>query len=119
MQSTAEDVTRYLQEVLAERRACLEALRKLCLEILTCHEEIMAYGHPSYKKDGVVVVTFASQKNYIALYIKPEVILAHREALTGLSLGKSCIRYSQLSKVNFDIVKSLLLATVQSEAHSC
>jgi uncharacterized protein YdhG (YjbR/CyaY superfamily) len=95
MQSTAKDVTTYLEEVPAERRATLVQLRKLCLATLKGFEESMRYGGPSYSRNGVVEVGFASQKHFIGLYIlRTDVMKTHLELLKvkGVSLGKGCIR---------------------------
>ena len=63
-------------------------LRQLCLDTLEGYEEVMDYGMPGYKKNGVGEVGFASQKNYISLYIlKEPVIAAHRAQFAGLSVG--------------------------------
>jgi hypothetical protein len=67
MQGKANHVTDYLQEIPEERRECLTTL--------TGYEESMDYSRPCYKKNGIVEVGFASQKNYIA-------------RLAGLSVGK-------------------------------
>lgn len=72
MQSKAQDVTTYLQDAPADRQECLKKLRALCLDLLDGYAENMEYGMPGYKKDGVVEVSFASQKNYISLYPKEE-----------------------------------------------
>ena len=95
MQSKAETVTEYLQEVPEKRQPALSQLRQLCLEKLAGYEESMEYGMPSYKKkDGEVEVAFASQKNYISLYIlKEEVLDKYRKNLAHLNLGKGCVRY--------------------------
>ncbi len=120
MQSTAKDVTAYLQEVPADRQACLTRLRELCLALLTGYEESMTYGMPSYGKNGTVEVGFASQKNYIALYIlKQDVVNANRDALTGLKVGKGCIQYSKPSKMDFAVIKKLLADTVASTDTAC
>ena len=63
MQSRAADVDAYLDEVPPERRELLAKMRALCLETLAGHEESIAYGVPSYARDGEVEVAFASQKN--------------------------------------------------------
>lgn len=48
---------------------------------------------PGYTTNGVVEVGFASQKQYISLYIlKEDVVQVNRAALQGLSVGKYCIR---------------------------
>jgi uncharacterized protein YdhG (YjbR/CyaY superfamily) len=96
MQSTATDVTAYLQELPEARRAALARLRQLCLDTLVGYEESMDYRMPGYKKNGLVEVGFASQKKYISLYLlKQSVIDAHRAALAGLSVGKGCIRLGE------------------------
>lgn len=121
MKSTVKSVEKYLEEVSGERRNALEHLRNLCLEILDGYEESMEYGMPGYKKEGSEIeVAFASQKNYISLYIlKQEVLDKHRESLQGLSLGKGCIRYTKPEKINFDIVEQLLVDSAQSGGEIC
>jgi uncharacterized protein YdhG (YjbR/CyaY superfamily) len=120
MQSQAKDVHQYLQEVPAERVEALRQLRALCLTTLEGFAESMAYGMPSYTRDGTVEVAFASQKNYISFYVlKEEVLDRHRPALQGVSLGKGCIRYSRPAKIDFHVVKQLLEDTVASDAAVC
>ena len=96
MQSQAKDVTTYLKEVPAERRAALEELRRLCLVSLKGFEESMMYGSPCYSRNGVAEVGFASQKQFIGLYIL---------RTDG---------YSKPEKIDLDVVKSMLKATVES-----
>jgi len=95
MKSKAQSVDEYLREVPEDRQATLSQLRKLCLDILVGYEESMAYGMPSYKRpDNEIEVAFASQKNYISLYIlRTDVMNAHRDSLKvrGVSFGKGCI----------------------------
>jgi uncharacterized protein YdhG (YjbR/CyaY superfamily) len=87
---------------------------------LAGYEEGMDYGMPSYKKNGVVEVGFASQKNYISLYmLKESVIAAYRAQLAGLSIGKGCIRYSKPAKIDFGVVELLLNATRDSAEVPC
>lgn len=120
MQSDAKDVPQYLTEVPEARREALERLRTMCLELLPDYEESMAYGMPSYARDGTIEVAFASQKNYISLYVlKQEVFDRHRPALQGLNLGKGCIRYSKPEKIDFNVVRSLLAGTAASNSPIC
>jgi uncharacterized protein YdhG (YjbR/CyaY superfamily) len=121
MQSKAENVDQYLAEVPRARFEALEQLRKMCLEILEGYQESMEYGMPSYKQSGnEVEIAFASQKNYISLYVlKQDVLDKHRESLKGLNLGKGCIRYSKPEKIDFEIVKSLLTDSYRSDSDIC
>ncbi len=122
MQSTAKNVTDYLNEVPAERKAALTKLRDLCRASLKDFEEAMKYGGPCYSRNGVVEVGFASQKNFIGLYIlRTDVMKAHRDLLQvkGVSLGKGCIRYSKPEKIDFKVVERLLKATQESTGAIC
>jgi uncharacterized protein YdhG (YjbR/CyaY superfamily) len=120
MQSTAKDVTTYLEEVPGERKEALHKIRELCLATLEGYEETMAYGGPCYARNGEIEVGFASQKNFIGLYIlKKEVLDAYRHKLKGLSVGKGCIRYTKPAKIDFAFVEQLLLDTRNSDSEIC
>lgn len=121
MQSKAENVDTYLQEVPEERREALTQLRNLCVKHLEGYTETMEYGMPSYKPEGgEVEVAFASQKNYISLYIlKKPVFDKYREALAGLDLGKGCIRYRKPAQIDFKIVEQILVDSHQSDSKIC
>ena len=122
MQSTAKNVSDYLDEVPAERKPALVKLRNLCRTILTGFEECMTYGLPSYSRNGEVEVGFASQKHFIGLYIlRTDVMEAHRDLLKakGVSLGKGCIRYSKPEKIDFQVVERMLKATQESTGVIC
>jgi uncharacterized protein YdhG (YjbR/CyaY superfamily) len=120
MQSKARRVDQYLTEVPSERLEALTEIRELCLATLDGYDESMVYGMPSYSKDNVIEVAFASQKSYISLYIlKEEVLNEYRDRMKGIDTGKGCIRYTKPEKIDFEIVKQLLVATVKSDAEIC
>jgi len=122
MQSKAKTVPAYLKEVPAERKAALKKLRDLCRAILTGFDESMFYGGPCYLRNGVVEVGFASQKNFIGLYIlRTDVMKTHKDLLkgNGASHGKGCIRYSKPERIDFNVVESMLRATKESTGVVC
>jgi uncharacterized protein YdhG (YjbR/CyaY superfamily) len=109
MKSKATTVEEYLADVPEERRRVLETLRTLCLEELAGCEEGMQYGMPSYSRDGSAVeVAFASQKNYISLYVLESVVKANAHLLDGLSVGKGCIRFKRPEQIDPTVVRPLL-----------
>ena len=122
MQSSAEDVAHYIEEAPADRQEALLKLRRLCLELLPGFQETMEYGGPSYWREGEPEAGFASQKNFIGVYIlRTDVMNAHKDLLSekGISLGKGAIRYSKPEKIDFDVVESMLRATVASDGPIC
>jgi uncharacterized protein YdhG (YjbR/CyaY superfamily) len=122
MQSAAKTVMAYLDEVPADRKAALSKLRDLWRSLLKGFEESMRYGGPCYSRNGEVEVGFASQKNFIGLYVlRTDVMNAHRDLLKakGVSLGKGCIRYSKPEKIDLRIVEMMLKATQESTGPIC
>ena len=120
MQSDAKTVSEYLDEVPEERIIAVTQIRKLCQEHLTDFEESMRYGMPSYSRDGTVEVAFASQKNNISLYIlRTDVLNQYRDQFPTSAIGKGCIRYRNPSKIDFDMVKEMLVKTNESTGEVC
>ena len=120
MQSKAATVSDYLDEVPAERRAALDRLRASCLAALPGATESMAYGMPSYARDGKIEIAFASQKQYIALYVlKLSVVVANKAALKGLSVGKACIRFPSPARMDFALIEKLLADSRDSPETPC
>jgi uncharacterized protein YdhG (YjbR/CyaY superfamily) len=120
MISHARDVNAYIAEVPAERRAAIQKLRTLCRKTLKGYQECIEYGMACYKKDGVLEISFASQKQYIALYVlKKDVVDEFRSALPGASMGKGCIRFKKPEAIDFDVVQQLLRRSAESQAAPC
>jgi hypothetical protein len=69
-----------------------------------------------------VEVGFASQKNFIGLYIlHTDVLNSHRHLLdsTGVTAGKGAVRYTRPGRIDFKVVESMLRATVESGGEVC
>ena len=116
----ADDVDGYLAQVPAGRHAVLNELRELCGRLLAGFDEAMRYGMPTYSRDGIAEVAWASQKRYISLYVmRADVLDAHRERLAGLDVGKGCIRYRSPAAVDFTVVRSMLAAVAASPGPVC
>ena len=82
----------------------------------------MTYGGPTYSRNAEVEVGFASQKHFIGLYIlRTDVMNAHKDQLKGkgVSIGKGAIRYSKPERIDFNVVESMLRATVKSTGPVC
>jgi uncharacterized protein YdhG (YjbR/CyaY superfamily) len=67
-----------------------------------------------------VEVSFASQKQYIALYVlKKSVLDEFRDTLSASSIGKGCIRFSTPEQMNFAVIEQLLRSNVESRVLPC
>jgi uncharacterized protein YdhG (YjbR/CyaY superfamily) len=120
MPNATDEIGRYIEDAPEERQSVLNALRASCLAELGGFQESMAYGMPSYSRAGEVEVAFASQKQYISLYIlRTDVMAAHRAQLDDLSIGKGAIRYRKPEQVDLAVVRSMLLQTADSTGPVC
>ncbi|NEC50014.1 DUF1801 domain-containing protein [Actinospica acidiphila] len=112
VQSRAPHVDAYLAEVPDDRRVVLTRLRELCRAELEGFTEVMAHGMPTYQRDGVAEIAFASQKQYLSFYLlRGDVRDAFAERLAGQDMGKSCLRFRRPDSVDLDLVRDLLRAT--------
>jgi uncharacterized protein YdhG (YjbR/CyaY superfamily) len=115
-----DEIERYIEDAPEQHRSVLNALRAACLADLRGFQESMDYRMPSYSRAGEVEVAFASQKQYISLYIlRTEVMAAHRAQLDHLSVGKGAIRYRKPKDVDFAVVQSMLSQTADSTGPVC
>ena len=128
MQSKSATVREYLAELPADRRAAIDAVRKVVLRNLDQdYEEGMQYGMigyyvphriypPGYHCDPKQPLPFAglaSQKNYMSLHLgcvygDTDVATWFKTAWakTGkkLDMGKACVRFKKLDDLALDVV---------------
>ncbi|MFM7739651.1 MAG: DUF1801 domain-containing protein, partial [Planctomycetota bacterium] len=130
MQSQATTVAAYLKQLPAERRAVIEAVRKVILANLDRGiEETMNYGMIGYVIPHSVYPAgyhcdpskpfpyagLASQKNYCSLYLMPVYNEAEnwfrQEWQRGgkkLNMGKCCIRFNKLEDLDLEVIANAL-----------
>ena len=65
-------------------------------------------------------VAFASQTAYISLYVLRRAALeANSEQLSGLSVGKGCIRFRRPEQIDPTVVRALLRSTASDTGPVC
>src|SRR5688572_20795636 len=105
MQSKAASISEYLDELPPDRRSALSELRALIHRVSPKAEEAMQYGLPAFGD----LCAFASQKDYMALYVcEGDIIKAHLAQLGKVSCGKGCIRFKRLADLNLQTVERIL-----------
>ena len=57
---------------------------------------------------------FASQKQYMSLYMDVDLVKEHADELSHLNVGKSCIRFTKIDNLPLDTVEQILKETVAS-----
>ncbi|MFO0973174.1 MAG: DUF1801 domain-containing protein [Phycisphaerae bacterium] len=128
MQSKATSVKGYLAELPAERRAAIEAVRKVILKNLDRdYEEGMQYGMIGYyvphrvfptgyhcdPRQPLPFAALASQKNHMAIYLmclygsseqESWFRTAWAKAGKKLDMGKSCVRFRRLDDLALEVI---------------
>jgi uncharacterized protein YdhG (YjbR/CyaY superfamily) len=115
VQSGAKTVDDCLLDVAPERQEALREVRSLIREELPELREEMRYGMATYTRIGEEApeIAFASQAKYISIYFPVPVITTKSGILAGLNIGKCCVRYSSVSKLNFTVITELLKETAK------
>lgn len=128
MQSKAKTVKQYLDQLPADRRDAISAVRDVMLKNLPKgFEEGMQYGMIGYfvphsvypagyhcnPKEPLPYASLASQKNYMSIYLmciygeethREWFIDAWKKAGKKLDMGKSCVRFKKLEDVPLKVV---------------
>lgn len=113
MSEKVQNVDEYLESLVPERRAALTEVRRVIQATVPGAQETLKYRMPTYEYADGALCAFASQKQYMSLYMDTELVEKHREELAGLDVGKSCIRFRKLEKLPLDTVQTILQETVE------
>ena len=134
--SKAATVEEYLDELPAERRQTVEAVRGVILNSLPDgYEEAMQFGMISYvvplerypktyNRQPLSYAALASQKNYVSVYLmniygdpETERWFTERYRASGkrLDMGKSCVRFRKLDDLPLDLIaEAVAMTSVES-----
>lgn len=132
MQSSAANVTEYLESLPSDRKEALTKLRNILITKLPeGFQECMAYGMIGYvvphsifpagyhcdPKIPLPFLSIASQKNFVALYhmgiySDPDLLNWFvgeypKHVKTKLDMGKSCIRFKKMADIPYELIEEL------------
>ena len=112
MTTHVPEVDQYLKALEPDRQTALTQLRSLVLDVVPDAVETLKYRMPTYAYGDHVLCAFASQKRYMSLYVDIELLEKHQDELGHLDLGKSCIRFKRMEQLPLDVVRTILIETV-------
>jgi uncharacterized protein YdhG (YjbR/CyaY superfamily) len=113
MSDVSNLVEEYLEQLEPQRRAALTKVRALIREEVPEAAETMKYRMPTYEYGKGILCAFASQKQYMSLYMETEAVEDHKAELQSLDVGKSCIRFRNLGQLPVETVRTMLRETAQ------
>ncbi len=120
---SANSTEEYLGMLTPDRRKILEAVDKIIRTTAPSLQPHFSYNMPGYgafeytnnKKEKLdwPVISVASQKNYVSVYVcavadGQYVAEKYKEELGKVSVGRSCIRFKKLKDLNLDTLKKVI-----------
>ena len=106
---SAEEVDEYLRGVEEPKRTTLQALRATILEIVPDAEEIISYGLPAFRTDGVTVAGFAAFKDHLSyLPFSGSVLSELADELGAYTMTKSALHFPVDRPLPKTLVKKLI-----------
>ena len=112
MSSTASTVGAYLRDLPPDRRVAMARLCSMIRRSARGVRESMRYGLAFYELDGPLFA-LESGRRHMSLYVaERDVVLKHKDALTGVNAAKSFIKFSDLNRLPLDVVERIVRDSV-------
>lgn len=90
--SKPKNIDEYISGFPIETRSKLEEVRKTIRKCASKAEEVISYGMPAYKFNGMLVF-FAGYKNHIGFYATPTGHSAFKKELSIYKQGKGSVQF--------------------------
>lgn len=112
---TPELVDAYIASRPPEHHAGLERLRSLAHACIPDAEECMSYGMPALRKDGRVIIWFASFAKHYALFPRSKAIEVFKEELAAYSTSKGTIRFALGAALPAGLIRRIVRFCVKEQ----
>jgi uncharacterized protein YdhG (YjbR/CyaY superfamily) len=112
MNPTASTVGAYLRDLPPDRRVAMARLCSMIRRSARGVRESMRYGLAFYELDGPLFA-LESGRRHMSLYVaEKDVVLKHKDALSGVNAAKSYIKFSDLNRLPLDVVEKIVRDSV-------
>ncbi|HXS37299.1 MAG TPA: DUF1801 domain-containing protein [Flavipsychrobacter sp.] len=105
--SKFKTVDEYMSLLPKNEKVILEGLRKTIKQIVPKAEEVISYGMPAFKQNGILV-WYAVHKEHIGLYPRSSAIQAFKNELSGYTTSKGAIQFPITQPIPTELVKSIV-----------
>lgn len=114
MTQSINTVEEYMAQLPDGRKEALTKLRELIHQVAPDAQEYIKYKMPYFEQNGQLCA-FASQKNYMSLYILNTPVLQKNKDLLGkLNIGKGCVRFKSIDQLPLDEIRKILKESVDA-----
>jgi len=106
-------VQAYLAALDPKRRAALERLRKIVLDVAPRAEEGMSYGMPAFKLDGHGIAAFAAFRDHLSFFPMSGTALdLVKDDVRGFRTSKSTLQFTLEKPLPTALVKKVVKARI-------
>ena len=107
MNIKAENTDQYISLFPTAIQERLAILRKAIQEVAPEAQEVISYGMPAYKQQGVLVY-FAGYKNHIGFYPTGSGVSTFIEELTDYQCSKGTIQFQHDQAIPVELIKRIV-----------
>ncbi len=106
---SAEEIDAYLSSVEERKRAALDELRRVILEIIPAAEQCISYRIPAFRVDGKVVAGFAAYAEHLSyLPFSGSTLATLAAELGGYTRTKSALHFTAEHPLPEWLVRALI-----------
>ena len=116
MKTKTATVAAYLKGLSKEQRTALQKLRRDIKAAAPDAEECIAYGIPTFRVDGRVMVSIGAWAEHCAFYVGSSPLIAHKKDLKRYDTKKGTIRFSPNDPLSAALVKKLVRTQIKARA---
>jgi uncharacterized protein YdhG (YjbR/CyaY superfamily) len=114
MSAKTATVAGYLKGLGKEQRAALQKLRRDIKAAAPDAQECIAYGIPTFRVDGRVMVSIGAWAEHCAFYTGSTPLVAHRKDLKRYDTRKGTLRFSPNDPLSAALVKKLVRTQIKA-----
>ena len=115
--SKGTTVEQYLSTLPENARNAVEQLRATIQQAAPGAEEVISYGMPAFKANGVLV-WYAACKTHVGFYPRPSAIVAFKAELAGYKTSKGAIQFPLDEAIPTKLVKQIVKFRLKEDAQS-
>ena len=94
------------------QRSTMLVMRERILKIIPDATEVVSYGMPAFKQNGIIVY-YAAFTNHMSLFVMPAVLNEVRALIPGRSTTKSAIHFTENDPIPAAVVAQCILLRVR------
>ena len=114
MSKKVQDVDRYLESLTDKHKAALSAIRILIYETNPDIVETMQNGMPTYQYRGKIIVSYASNGQYMSIYFNNfHIFKSYNDAFKHLDFTEGVVRFHDIEDVPIAAVKKILIESME------